>query len=194
MTKISQLPNDNLPTGSDYLSGVQQSGTVTKGFKLSDILTWIFNNIPNNKITPAMIKNQYKFRVRRVAAWNLTQSAEGIIQFDTIDYDTNNNFDIVTNIGRYTIPINGFYQINAKGGTGNHGGYCELGLYKNGVLLQRGEQNYNVGSSISPNFHDCIQFVAGDYIDIRQRSDTNNACEVGTGTQAYFSGFLVCAT
>ena len=142
---------------------------------------------------PVLISNPYKFRARRVAAFNSTSSSLSLIQFDTEDFDTNNNFDVTTNKGRYTVPVSGFYQINARSGSANAGGYATCAIYKNGSLLQIGPQ-VNASAVISAGISDTFQFNAGDYIEIYHRHDAVSACEVTAGSQAFFSGFLVSRT
>lgn len=45
MTKISLLPQDTGPVGSDVIAGVETSIDTTEKFALSDILTYIKNNL-----------------------------------------------------------------------------------------------------------------------------------------------------
>ena len=85
-----------------------------------------------------VVANPYKFRVRRVAAQNTTGNTSVKINFDTEDFDTNNNFDNATNF-RYTAPVSGFYQFNAVCNTAtNAGSFLLISLYKNGAAYQRG--------------------------------------------------------
>jgi hypothetical protein len=46
MPKISQLSGDTTPVITDYVAGNQASSPATRSFKLSDLITLFFNNIP----------------------------------------------------------------------------------------------------------------------------------------------------
>lgn len=73
MPKISQLPSDTSPAGTDYLSGVQASGLATKSFTLNALLTWLFNNIPNAVVKGANIVSYLIKRSNN--GTNITESA-----------------------------------------------------------------------------------------------------------------------
>lgn len=136
--------------------------------------------------------NPYKFRARRVAAFTTSTAAFKIINFDTEDFDTNNNFDTTTNIGRYTVPVSGFYQINGRVSV-NGITQSLVALYKNGSIYQRGTHQ-NVNAVVGNNYSDIVQLTAGDYIELAVYTDNANNIETATGTQAYFTGALVSRT
>lgn len=145
-------------------------------------------NITDRRSFATIAQNPYKFRVRRVAAWNSPATAFARLSFDTEDYDTNNNFDSTTNF-RYTVPVAGFYQINARASVNGNIQHV-IALYKNGSIYQRGTNG--VGNAITgSSYSDLVQLAAGDYIELWIYTDTSNAGEVTTGSQAFFGGYLV---
>lgn len=148
--------------------------------------------IADGAVTPPKWTNPYKFRARRVAAFSTSTSAFKKVTFDTEDFDTNNNFDVTTNIGRYTAPVAGFYQFNARLSV-NGQNQSLIALYKNGSIYQRGSHQ-NVAQTVGVDYADTVQLAANDYVEIYVYTDTANAIEVTTGSQAYFSGFLVSET
>lgn len=146
--------------------------------------------IPATKFT-----NPYKFRVYRTAALNSPAGGVAVIAMDTKNYDTSNNVDVVTNKGRFTVPINGFYQFSAAiniASGGALGGAIQLN--KNGVVASLGVQMTPQSSTpVGVTVSDCLQLVAGDYIE--PVVFTNASASVNTSSYyTYFSGFLVSTT
>jgi hypothetical protein len=71
------------------------------------------------------------------------------IQFNTENFDTNNNFDSTTNY-RFTPTVAGYYQINGTIALG--GAYAQLSIYKNGSSYLGGGQitsAYSGGSQMA---------------------------------------------
>jgi hypothetical protein len=146
-------------------------------------------------ISPVNFANPYKFRVYQTTAGNLGASP-GKILFDTKTFDTGSNVDIVTNKGRFTAPVSGFYYFSAtvshNVGSGN---FLRADLYKNGSFLSAGIGFINSASAFQDDaiVSDFIQLAANDYIEVYLISTVGNAIGVGPGA-TYFSGFLVSTT
>jgi hypothetical protein len=145
------------------------------------------------KITPNQFTNPYKFEVYRSAALSTTATSTVLIPFDTKIYDTSSNIDVVTNKGRFTAPVTGYYQISARASVSTANPVrLFVSLFKNGVELKRGIDNKTGstgglwGSSIST----LVPLNATDYLEVFIYSDTTSAVEVGT-TTSYYSGYLV---
>ena len=183
----------------DTISGFSSASTVTIGGVtitsgvLSTANSVTSTNIASFSFSNSSVSNPYKFRARRNAAFTPGSSGSFVLMpFDTEDYDTNNNFDVTTNIGRYTAPVAGFYQVNARL-SGNGTSQILLAVYKNGSVYQRG--SHFAGSGVvGVNYSDVIQLAASDYIEIYIFMGTAAAIEVSAGSQAYFSSFLVSKT
>lgn len=179
---INQLTEDTSPTGGDFVPVWDGATSATKKATIT--------NIPANA---AKFSNPYKFSVYRNAATNTGNAAFALIPFDTKVFDTGTNIDVVTNKGRFTAPVAGFYYFTARGATTQGSGNNEFGLafYKNGSALlygQDGKQDL-AGGVIS-----CLlQLSANDYIEVFAYGGVTLVVAVGA-TSCWFQGFLVSAT
>lgn len=146
-------------------------------------------------VAPVTISNPYKFCVYRNAAYNWGSGAFAKISFDTEVFDTNSNFDSTTNY-RYTAPVNGFYQFNARTYTsvGSGGNAYIISIYKNGVQYANGTGNIQGAgtSGFGLALSEFMQLTAGDYIEIYVYGNGNAGATGTTGNM--FAGFLVCRT
>jgi len=137
--------------------------------------------------------NPYKFSAYRNAAHN-SASSYTLVQHDAVLFDTNNNFDITTNKGRYTAPVDGFYFVSAC--TGNStatGTIINSAIYKNGAVALQG--SYSVPST-APNLSvvsGLIQMTAGQYIE-HYFVGGNGSTQYTSSYLCYFHGFLVSRT
>jgi hypothetical protein len=129
--------------------------------------------------------NPYKFSVYREAAF----TASGNIVFDTELFDTNSNFD--TSTGKYTIPLTGYYQFNARTSTtGNIRIF--ISLFKNSVVaVARGLDSQSEAIS-SSNLSYMGSFTAGDTVYISTYGSGNGEHEGQITT--YLNGYLVSTT
>jgi hypothetical protein len=145
----------------------------------------------------ADLYNPYKFSVHLAA--NQTGIADSTftkVLFDTELFDTNNNFAS----NRYTVPVTGFYQINAYAAiqSANNTGLAGiLSLYKNGVEYLRADTGYpTVGTGASPilagHISHLLSLTAGDYLEIFVYMDVTSSTITVTGGigGARFSGYL----
>lgn len=134
--------------------------------------------------------NPYKFSAYRNAAYNTASSSATRFPFDTENFDTNNNFDITTNVGRYTAPVSGFYFFDALITLGASATRAIPIFYKNGAEIRRGTDvaatNYGMGTSMF------LQLSASDYIEVYYFVDAVRA--VTTGQACQFSGILLAKT
>jgi hypothetical protein len=125
------------------------------------------------------------------------------VPFDTEQFDTNNNFDITTNKGRYTAPVAGFYYVSgaltAVITSHANTGYCCF-LLKNGTAALTGNRHVNMygGSYIVTSLvTGIIQLAANDYITISGEGPGGSWTVQGgpPGTAgSFFQGFLMCRT
>lgn len=141
------------------------------------------------------VENSYKFSVYRNAAQNGGNAAFALVQFDTKTFDTGTNVDVVTNKGRFTAPIAGFYHFDAwlTFAAASADGYI-VAIYKNGSILRQGNQGFYAGSTttgagVSAN----LSLAANDYIEIYLRNG-GGAITVGNSIRNYFEGFLISTT
>lgn len=150
----------------------------------------------------AVDSNPYKFSAYRSSAQNSGNNAFAITNFNAELYDTNSNFDIATNVGRYTAPVSGFYHfswlVSGSGSTGAGGdNVLVASLYKNGSVISGGTANTTRAATATSNTgtggSDTIQLTAGNYVEVYTYGNTTIA--LATGQQyTRFSGFLVSRT
>lgn len=199
---------DALTTSLDR-TGVIKDGAVSSATMLaSDVVTTskiLDANVTNAKLAGSITSskiigvdksilttdsNPYKFSVYRNAAYNTVATTTTVTPFDSENFDTNNNHDAVTNKGRYTAPISGFYYFN---------GVIELSASSTrliGLFLKNGAEIRGGTDTAATNWRaECswfTQLTAGDYIEFAYYADAVRAITTGQHTQ--FSGFLVSRT
>lgn len=142
-------------------------------------------------VTMPKTNNPYKFSAWLNAAFNI-DSTPRVIPFDTEEFDVNNNFDIVTNKGRFTAPIDGYYKFEGavlvNAGAGYH---YVLRIHKNGsdfkhlVEATTASATNTLFQASSPPVH----LVAGDYIELNMEASAVSNLVVGE-SQVWFSGHL----
>lgn len=115
--------------------------------------------------------------------------------FNTKEFDTNSNFDNVTNY-RFTPTVSGYYQINVIGGITNSAGISvfQLYLYKNGSQIATAD-NRPASTAIVTNNINIIVFMNGstDYLEVYGYETGASASWVGSTSGCRFSGALVRA-
>lgn len=172
--KTLTSPVINTPTGDVVtLTGTQ---TLTNKTHTAPILN-----------TP-VISNPYKFSAYLTVATN-TINGDLIIPFNAEVYDTNSNFDITTNKGRYTVPVNGYYQFNAVIA---HNGNIRtvIMLFVNGSSTIRGNDLVGSGGNLTVVVSALLYLTAGQYVEVNIYTPSATALNVGSALCA-FQGFLV---
>ena len=109
------------------------------------------------------------------------------VQYQTKEFDTNNNFDSTTNY-RFTPTVAGYYQINGAVKYGNNGEVV-LAIYKNGTAYKWGLDNlYGYASTVS-----CVMNFNGstDYIELYVYIGTGGSSTTAASTQTWFNGCMV---
>lgn len=200
---IIETDGSNIATVSytELASGATGSAPVSNGMHIAKVNTTAsaiatsvqaFTDTLGNPIKQTSpvsavgIYNPYKFAAYRNAAANSGNAVFLVINFDTEYFDTNNNFDITTNVGRYTAPVAGYYQFNARASAAATSQFL-IALYKNGALYARGGHSLSNGT-YGTTLSAIVQSNAGDYWEIWGLG-SGGAYEVGSGIN--FNGFLV---
>lgn len=143
---------------------------------------------PSSSTTVAF--NPYKFSIYRTSAQNTGNGAFGIVNFDTKLFDTNGNVDIAVNVGRYTAPVSGFYQFNARVSTSS-ASILIVSLYKNGSEIRRGVDTRYTAAATGVTVSSMLQLTAADYVEVFVFGDSARALDVSQTYFNYFDGFLV---
>lgn len=139
--------------------------------------------------------NPYKFSAYRNAAWTAGSSAWAKVALDTELYDTNSNFDSVTN-NRYVAPVAGFYFFSgaASSFVGNNS-LISTALYKNGSVVNYGGAHITgAAGSVEnrPSVSALLQLSVSDYVELYHYGGGGAG---STGSSAtYLMGFLLCRT
>lgn len=171
---------------------------ITSGVAITSIVQNTSDSLGNiiypvGAVSARSIQNPVKFSVYRAAALN-SSGSETVIPFDTKLFDTGNNVDIVTNQGRFTAPVAGYYMFNGNAGnTAAASTPIYTVLYKNGVGQKAGTVHT---SSQAPNYSHVsglIQLNAGDYVDLRFVGGGGSVMGIGQ-INCYFDGFMISAS
>jgi hypothetical protein len=155
---------------------------------------------PNGTISSAALTNPCKFLVYLSSVASTSSNTPLRIPFDTKVFDTGNNVDVITNKGRFTASIAGFYDFTAQLSFEPYNPDIVYPvIYKNGVnLLVGNEQDYTNTNTHALNITvPCLQLAVNDYIDIYIIHTTaGNMGVQGTGIpyQTWFGGLLVSQT
>jgi hypothetical protein len=183
----------------DTISGYSVAGTGTVyGLNIASGVLTTANSVTNaviktGELYTSKVFNSCKFSVYRAAALT-TNGSYLVIGFDTRTYDTGSNVDIVTNKGRFTAPVAGFYHFsatanNSSGGTGN----SYIALYKNGSSVKIGTGTNSAAGSPYQHVSGTLQLAANDYVEVAYLGANTAPVAVGS-TGVFFDGFLVSTT
>jgi hypothetical protein len=146
-------------------------------------------------LATSTLSNPYKFSAYRSTTLSL---AAGLtkVTFNTEEYDTGSNFDVATNVGRFTATIAGFYRFSTCVGILTAGNFVfNAQLYKNGssyktfTQIKTGSSNASTGGGVT------LKLNANDYIEIYAFSGDSGANNANTGqANTWFCGELVSET
>lgn len=143
------------------------------------------------------LSNPYKFSVYRNGAWTQSNGTQ-VVTFDTKDYDTSSNVDIVTHVGRFTATVAGFYHFDATISIGNNatGTTYYPSLFKNSSEAKRGAMALTGGSSgtVAGTVSDTLQLAINDFVEVNSTWSGSNVSGVTGSALTHFSGFMVSAT
>jgi hypothetical protein len=144
----------------------------------------------------AVDSNPYKFSVYRNGALSISAGATAKVTFETENFDTNNNFDAVTN-NRYVAPVTGFYWFSATVQIAVNANLYGILLYKNGSAVKRGNFSSTGAVATDNGFvvNTLLQLTASDYVEIFMFNNSGGSAAIATGDQkTYFQGFLISRT
>ena len=153
-----------------------------------------FGGASGGKISAAALYNPYKFSVYRNTAWTPSTSVSAV-PFDSKNYDTDTNVDVVTHQGRFTAPAAGFYHFDAIiSMTFVSGVGVTIYLYKNGSPITTGNSwidyttnSWQNGLKVGGD----LQLAASDYIEVWVIGSGGTGA---TGINSTFTGYLISTT
>lgn len=147
-------------SGAGSVTGVTQSGFDSLGNPI--YYTKPYGNIANPNI--------YRARAYLNAnQLNVATATATKVLLDTIDYDTNNNFDVTTN-HRWTSPVTGYYLITgsiaSKDTEGVSGTRWITEIFKNGSVIKYSAAYHAGTSGVVVVNSDIFLLNATDYIEL----------------------------
>ncbi len=133
------------------------------------------SGIANFSHATTIVSNPYKLRASLAAAGNSGNGAFAKVVLDTEQYDTSTDFAT----GTYTVPEDGFYQLNWMATSAAAASTWIASIFKNGSEISRGLE---VRTSLNPNSSrgsDILQLTSGDTIEMHVFG--NSAIAIQTG-------------
>jgi hypothetical protein len=171
-----------------------KSGAAIDGSKLADDSIAAGKIVGIDKSNLTTDSNPYKFSVYRNSAWTSGNGVFAKVAFNTELFDTNNNFDAVTN-NRYVAPVDGFYMFTAAASASvTATSPYIVAIYKNNAEVNRGtytaagtptQGNVAVVSAL-------LQLAATDYVEVFFFG--TGGAGIASSVSTYFQGFLVSRT
>ena len=153
--------------------------------------------IVDASVTVGKLTNPYKFCAYRSATGPTVPAATWTtIVLDAEEFDTNSDFNTAN--GRFTAPLDGYYQIDvqvALASTGFTSGANAVGaIYKNGSSIIQSASTVGSGSATAQprfNMSRLFKLTAGDYLEIKAYISEDGRT-ISNGINAnYMSGHLV---
>ena len=140
-------------------------------------------NLPMGGVAPAF--SAYQSSAQTLSGATLTK-----IQFQTEEWDTNNNFDSTTNY-RFTQTVAGYYQVQGKIQPSASYTAGIVAIYKNGAVYKYGSYNANATGVAQPSMS-CLVYCNGstDYVEFYASVTTGQILDA-TAPMTWFQGCLV---
>ena len=134
--------------------------------------------------------NMPAFSAYRTGTQAITGSTWTKIQFNTEEFDTNNNYDSTTNY-RFTPTVAGYYQVTVCVEAAVAQNFAYSAIYKNGSSVYRNSTALGAGTSTLVT---ALVFMNGttDYIEGYVNYSSSINASGGAGI-TYFQGILVRA-
>ncbi|WP_309640551.1 hypothetical protein [Flavobacterium sp.] len=97
---------------------------------------------------------------------SLTTAGWQIVNFNTVVFDINTEFNTGTN--RFVALKTGYYEVNAGFHTNNQNNtqFYSIGIYKNGALYQQNSGNHSNAGPVSRTINGLVFLNIGDYLEI----------------------------
>jgi hypothetical protein len=134
--------------------------------------------------------NPVKFSVYRNASYTTVSTTPTKLPFDSTEFDTGSN---MTSSNKFTAPVAGFYQFNARFSVATSSTAAYIMLYKNGAEFKRGTLNAPNNQYNGMVLSAFVQAAASDFFEIYYVTLSALVMEVGF-SQAYFQGYLISTT
>jgi len=174
------------------MSSIVISGDTSGAITLSAPAVAGTNTITLPASTGTVMVNGPAFSAYGTATQSIATATFTKISFNTEIFDTNSNYDNVTNY-RFTPTVSGYYQINANISTSaSASGLAFIVIYKNGSAYCYGNvvPNTNGGYITANALVQCNGST--DYIEIYAYQNSGVSLSFGSSTNGFqFSGAMV---
>jgi len=123
------------------------------------------------------------FAVTKNDTQSLTAGSNTKITFNTVEFDTNNLYDLASN--KFIVKTTGYYNLGATVGVQTTACRIIPVIYKNGSILKIGSDS---SSSFGESISTLLYLTAGDYLEFYLQVTTGQ--NVSTNYRAYFFASL----
>jgi hypothetical protein len=123
---------------------------------------------------------------------SIANSTFAKLALQTEEFDTNSNYDNVTNY-RFTPTVAGYYQVNGAFGTASAAASLLCSVYKNGADFKRGTQSGTAANSGEQSVVAAVIYMNGstDYVEIYAYQNSGAAINSSASiNRTYFQAFL----
>jgi len=195
------LLGDLIVTESFYVSSVLNAIPAVAGAVNS---TYITDNavgtskidtaaVTQSKLAAGVAGNGPAFSAYRATNQSISSSTWTKVQCATEEFDTNSNYDNVTNY-RFTPTVAGYYAIFGELNVSTSAGYSvsAIAIYKNGTIARRGStSNTGIAQHVSSTIY---MNGSTDYLELYGYITASSASLDGdAGISTYFNGYLARA-
>lgn len=134
--------------------------------------------------------NMPAFSAFKSSAQTLSSATLTKINFETEEFDTNNNYAS----SRFTPTVAGYYQISGQTQPNDSYTAGTIAIAKNGVVYKYGSFNANATGVASPSMS-CLVYLNGstDYVELYASYQTGQAVSGSSSGFTWFQGVMVRA-
>jgi len=171
----------NASTSAGLVSTADLSGVLQLQSNGTTIATISSTGLQTNVGAPA-------FSAYQSLAQTLSSATYTKLQFQTKEFDTNSNFDAVTNY-RFTPTVAGYYQVNGQFSVGSSATSMSPAIYKNGSIYKSGNNSTSNQNTATVS---CIVYLNGstDYIEFYGYLASGQALNA-TASATYFQAAMI---
>ena len=126
-------------------------------------------------------------RATRTTVQAISNNLSTVLAFATVDYDTRSEFDVVTNVGRFTAKSAGYYRVSSAAVTesvawpAGANVYWTIEIFKNGTLFQGTGNPGGIVSTTNVRYSQIeatVYLAANDFITIKVEHINGSAINV----------------
>jgi hypothetical protein len=179
---------DLVETVSFFVSSVINAIPAVAGAVTSSYL--LDASVTQAKLAAGVAGNGPAFSAFKSSAQTLSSATLTKINFETEEFDTNNNYAS----SRFTPTVAGYYQVSGQTQPNDSYTAGTIAIAKNGVVYKYGSFNANATGVASPSMS-CLVYLNGstDYVELYASYQTGQAVSGGSSGFTWFQGVMVRA-